>query len=108
MLSQSQLCVADENTIGVGLAYVVAAKEAGARAVIIADLRLTKEAEAVVNDSKKTVTFEKCDVTKWQDLQNVIDLSLQTLGDVPDIYVASAGVFEPVSCIPILLVQGHY
>lgn len=82
--------------IGIGLAYVEAAVKAGAKAVVIADLRLTKEAKQVVTSTKE-VTFQECDVTKWKDLQNLIDVSLKEYGDVPDIYAVAAGVFEPVS-----------
>jgi len=42
------------------------------------------------------VVFEKCDVTKWADLANLIKVSKEKFGDVPDVYVANAGVFEPV------------
>lgn len=47
--------------------------------------------------ANKNVVFETCDVTKWKDLQQMVDASVKHFGDVPDVYIASAGVFEPVS-----------
>ncbi|KIW77994.1 hypothetical protein Z517_07827 [Fonsecaea pedrosoi CBS 271.37] len=79
---------------GIGLSCAQTALDAGAKAVIIADLRLTPEGEKLVT-ANKNVVFETCDVTKWKDLQHVIDASEKHFGDVPDVYIASAGVFEP-------------
>jgi NAD(P)-dependent dehydrogenase (short-subunit alcohol dehydrogenase family) len=81
---------------GIGLAYTVLARAKGARKVIIADLRLTEDAEEAVQ-SDQNIIFLHCDVAIWKDLQGIIDTSLERFGDVPDVYVASAGVFEPVS-----------
>ncbi|KAJ0420304.1 hypothetical protein BJY00DRAFT_323979 [Aspergillus carlsbadensis] len=57
--------------------------------VVIADLKLSDEAERLVDGSK--VVFVETNVANWADLQSIIKL----LGDVPDIYVAGAGIFEP-------------
>lgn len=81
--------------LGIGLTYALLAREKGARKVIIADLRLTEHAKEAVR-SDENIIFLPCNVTVWQDLQAIIDTSLAKLGDVPDVYVASAGVFEPV------------
>lgn len=81
--------------LGIGLSYAELATKEGAKAVVIADLRLTREAETLVESSKGVITFQKCDVTVWKDLQDLIDASLTEFGDVPDVYVAAAGVFEP-------------
>lgn len=81
---------------GIGLAYGLLAGQKGAKQVILADLRLTAAAQEAVQ-SDENLIFQQCDVTKWKDLQDIVDVSLAKLGDVPDIYVASAGVFEPVS-----------
>ncbi|EXJ76277.1 uncharacterized protein A1O5_00785 [Cladophialophora psammophila CBS 110553] len=80
--------------VRIGFACAHVALSAGAKAVIIADLRLTPEGEKMVTENEHVI-FEKCDVAKWKDLQNVIDGSITHFGDVPDIYIASAGVFEP-------------
>ena len=39
--------------------------------------------------------FVRCDVTRWSNLRNLIDQSVKIFDDVPDVYVPSAGVFEP-------------
>lgn len=83
---------------GISLAFVkLAAKQLGTR-VIIADLRLTPEAAQFVTEARNVV-FAKCDVAVWPDLQSLIKVSEEEFGDVPDVYVAGAAVFEPV-CSP--------
>jgi NAD(P)-dependent dehydrogenase (short-subunit alcohol dehydrogenase family) len=80
------------HVIGIGLAFAKLAYERGAK-VILGDLSLRPEAIDLV---KKGVVFEKCDVTKWSDLENLVKVSEQKFGDVPDIYHANAGVLDPV------------
>lgn len=92
------MLVADGTRLGIGLACVRDALKAHAKAVIIADLRLTEEAKHLVNVEKQVV-FETCDVTVWNDLQNIADTSIKQFDDVPDLFIASAGVFEPVSLL---------
>lgn len=70
----------------------------GAR-IIIADLRLIPEAQQFV-DSSDAVIFQRCDVRNWNDLQALIQLSQDKWNDVPDVYVASAAIFEPVRVSP--------
>jgi hypothetical protein len=43
------------------------------------------------------VKFTECDVTEWRDLENLITVAQKEFGDVPDVYVPGAGIFEPVS-----------
>ncbi|KAK1144817.1 hypothetical protein N8T08_004829 [Aspergillus melleus] len=76
--------------IGLELAKLVLSK--GAK-VLIADLRLTPEAESLVDE--KTVIYVPTDVAKWPQLENIVVVSKEVLGDVPDVYVAGAAVFEP-------------
>lgn len=64
--------------------------------MVIGDLKLNPEAEQVSQKNKDSVTFVQCDVTKWKDLENLILVSKREFHDVPDVYVPSAGVFEPV------------
>lgn len=80
--------------IGIGLAVAQLCQSLGAR-VLIGDLKLTSEAEKLIQSSKDTVAFTHCDVTSWSDLRNLISHSVQKFGDVPDVYVPSAGIFEP-------------
>ncbi|KAH7342781.1 hypothetical protein BKA65DRAFT_504754 [Rhexocercosporidium sp. MPI-PUGE-AT-0058] len=80
---------------GINLCFTELAVQKGAR-VLIADLRLTPEAEKFVKETDpKVVKFVKCDVTKRTDLENLITVSEEEFGDVPDVYIAGAGVFEP-------------
>ena len=78
---------------GIGLAFVRLCASKGAK-VLIGDLKLTKEAEALVS-SNNAVKFTKCDVTNWSDLKALIATSVKEFGQVPDIYVPCAGIFEP-------------
>lgn len=81
---------------GINLSFVQLAVKAGAR-VIVADLKLTQEGETFMKgDGAKAAKFVKCDVTKRADLENLIVVSEKEFGDVPDVYIAGAGVFEPV------------
>ena len=81
---------------GIGLAFARLSLDRGAKGVIVGDLKLTKEAEELVSSTEKgRVTFVRCDVTRWSDLRNLIVKSVEVYNDVPDVYVPSAGVFEP-------------
>jgi NAD(P)-dependent dehydrogenase (short-subunit alcohol dehydrogenase family) len=84
---------------GINLSFAKFAVQAGAR-VIVADLKLTEEGEKFMkSQNSDTAVFTKCDVTKRKDLENLIAVSEKEFGDVPDVYVAGAGVFEPVSSL---------
>lgn len=84
--------------LGIGFNFSEIAFSKGNR-VIIADLRLTSVAEEFVkkNEATKRVVFVECNVTVWKDLQNLVTVSLREFEDVPDVYVAAAGLFETVS-----------
>jgi NAD(P)-dependent dehydrogenase (short-subunit alcohol dehydrogenase family) len=82
--------------IGIGLCYTLLAQTHKAKRVIIADICLSERAQEAI-DANETIVYLKCDVTKWNNLQALIDFSRDRFGDVPDIFVASAGVLEPVS-----------
>ncbi|KAF3009189.1 hypothetical protein E8E14_005882 [Neopestalotiopsis sp. 37M] len=88
--------------MGIGLSYALLARSKGAKAVIVADISLTDDAKLAIKDHS-VIEFVECDVTKWADLQNLIDVSMKKFGDVPDVFVASAGVFEPVRTRPNIL-----
>ena len=74
------------------LAYAKGAK------ILIADLQLGEEAKKLV-ESKIDVHFTPCDVRNWTDLRGLIAVSVSIWNDVPDIYIAGAGVFEPVRLV---------
>ncbi|OOF94987.1 hypothetical protein ASPCADRAFT_208614, partial [Aspergillus carbonarius ITEM 5010] len=78
---------------GIGLQLTRLASAKGAK-VIIGDLQLTPEAQQLV-DTTETVIYQRCDVRNWADLHALIQLSRDKWNDVPDVYVASAGIFEP-------------
>ncbi|KAH7351467.1 hypothetical protein BKA66DRAFT_575561 [Pyrenochaeta sp. MPI-SDFR-AT-0127] len=75
---------------GIHLAFSKAAHAQGAK-VIIADLRLSEDAGTF----DENMVFQQCDVSKWSDLQQLTRVALEHYGDVPDVFVAGAGVFEP-------------
>ncbi|KAI9723457.1 MAG: hypothetical protein M1828_004187 [Chrysothrix sp. TS-e1954] len=90
---KGKICVVTGGGSGINLHFVRQAHEAGAR-VLIADLRLTDEAKSLV-ESTQEVMFQETDVTKRDHLNRLIRVSDAHFGDVPDIYVAGAGIFEP-------------
>ncbi|KAL1649582.1 hypothetical protein SLS58_001639 [Diplodia intermedia] len=84
---------------GIGLEFVKLAASAGAK-VVVADLKLNDDAETFVESQKgsgKDLVFQRCDVTKRDDLERLVGVAEERWGDVPDVYMASAGVFEPAS-----------
>ena len=62
--------------------------------VVVADIAQVPEAEEFTKSSDNVV-FEKCDVSKWGDLQKLVTVAKEKFGKTPDVYVAGAGVFEP-------------
>ncbi|RMJ08331.1 hypothetical protein CDV36_012049 [Fusarium kuroshium] len=91
---ENKIIVVTGGGSGIGLSYGLLAEKQGAKAVLVADISLTDEAKLAIKDHT-SFEFIQCDVTKWSDLQNLIDVSVDKFGDVPDVFVASAGVFEP-------------
>ncbi|KAH7032149.1 15-hydroxyprostaglandin dehydrogenase [Macrophomina phaseolina] len=82
---------------GIGLQIVKEAVAAGSK-VILADLRLTQEVAAFVRSrDSKDLVFQKCDVSKRQEQEKLVEVAEQKWGDVPDVYISSAGLFEPSS-----------
>ncbi|KAH8668177.1 hypothetical protein BGZ60DRAFT_505571 [Tricladium varicosporioides] len=80
---------------GINLSFAQLAVQAGAR-VIVADLKLTSDGEKFMSgEGAKAARFVKCDVSKRADLENLVTASQKEFGDVPDVYIAGAGVFEP-------------
>lgn len=99
---KNKIAVVTGGGSGINLSFAEIAVQQGAR-VIIADLKLTEEGENFMKgNGAKPAIFTKCDVTKRADLQNLITVSEKEFGDVPDVYIAGAGVFEPVSLYWVL------
>ncbi|KAK4898818.1 hypothetical protein LTR27_003549 [Elasticomyces elasticus] len=81
---------------GINLAFVRLALNAGTK-VLIADLKLTSEADQLVKSSSGAVRFAKCDVSIWADLKTLPKEVTKAFGSdaVADVWIAGAGVFEP-------------
>ncbi|KAK3072149.1 hypothetical protein LTR53_007342 [Teratosphaeriaceae sp. CCFEE 6253] len=81
---------------GINLAFVRQAFNAGAK-VLVADLKLTTEAEELVRASQGSIAFATCDVSRWSDLTSLPSQVSQQFGAkaVADVWIAGAGVFEP-------------
>ncbi|KAK4941409.1 hypothetical protein LTR10_018678 [Elasticomyces elasticus] len=82
---------------GINLAFARSAEQSGAK-IVVADLKLTREAEEFITNAagKSTAVFVSCDVTKRTDLENLVEEAQRSFGQVPDVWIAGAGVFEPV------------
>jgi NAD(P)-dependent dehydrogenase (short-subunit alcohol dehydrogenase family) len=82
---------------GINLSFARFCVQKDAR-VIVADLKLTEDGERfMAGEGAEAAVFAECDVTKRADLENLLKISEREVGDVPDVYVAGAGVFESVS-----------
>lgn len=80
------------------MALVALAAAKGSK-IVIADLRLTDPAKQLLQKNASNIRFLQCDVTKWADLEAVVPFAGEHFGDVPDVYVAAAGIMETV-CKP--------
>lgn len=74
-------------------------RKKGAKAVSVASMSLADEFKLAAKDHA-SIEFTQCDVTKWSDLQNVIDVSVDKFGVVLEVFVLSAGVFERAGMLP--------
>jgi NAD(P)-dependent dehydrogenase (short-subunit alcohol dehydrogenase family) len=93
---QGKIAVVTGAGSGINLSFARFAVQQGAR-VIVADLKLTSDGEEFMKgEGAKNAVFAKCDVTKKADLENLIKVSEKEFNDVPDVFVAGAGVFDPV------------
>lgn len=98
---KSKIAVVTGAGSGINLSFAKLSVQQGAR-VIIADLKLTSDAESFLSgEGAKAAIFVKCDVTKRSQLENLIMVSQEKFGNIPDVYIAGAGVFDPV-CILLL------
>ncbi|KAL9125408.1 MAG: hypothetical protein Q9217_005384 [Psora testacea] len=81
---------------GISLAFAQLAAAQNNR-IIIADIALSPEAKIFVDEANKSsqnLYFLVCDVTNWANLQNIITFSEEKFNDVPDVYIAGAGIME--------------
>lgn len=63
--------------------------------VVVGDVALTADAQKMV-DSEENIVYQKTDVTKWDELHRLVTVAKEKFGTTPDVYIAGAGVFEPV------------
>lgn len=100
MLLPSHPAPGDRHSIlsatGINLAFVKLARDSGAK-VLIADKALSAEGKEYLHGAAGDVVFQECDVRDWADLKRLVPRAVEAFGDVPDVYVAGAGIFEPVS-----------
>ena len=80
---------------GICLAFVKQALDRGAKAIIIADLTLTPDAQTLLESSRDRVVFQETNVADWKQLKALFETSLQKFHDVPDVVCNGAGIFEP-------------
>lgn len=83
---------------GINLCFIDAVAKLKPKGIIVADLRLTDEAQTKFEQLKglTDIHFVQTDVAKRTDLENLIRASKDAYQDVPDVYIAGAAVFEPV------------
>lgn len=90
---------------GINLCFAIKLLEKGCN-VIIADLALRPEAEAVVAKYSSTIgaeaVFQKTDVTDWPQLDKMFAVATEHFGGA-DIVCPGAGVYEPASTSLLLL-----
>lgn len=77
---------------GIGFEFVKLLVAEGIK-VVLADLKLSSDAEQLLNNNKDQAIFIKCDVTSWLDLQSAFDDTIKVFGGI-DLIVPNAGVFE--------------
>ena len=65
--------------------------------VVVADLQLNQDAQKLVDGSGSNTVFKKTDVTNWKELNKAVAFAREKFGSTPDVYIAGAGIFEPVS-----------
>ncbi|KAF2091377.1 NAD(P)-binding protein [Saccharata proteae CBS 121410] len=90
---KDKLTVVTGGGSGLGLAFSILAHTAGS-AILIADIRLTADAENFVN-AFPNVEYQHCDVTKQEDLEALPERATEAFGRTPDVWVPAAGIFEP-------------
>ncbi|KAF7194994.1 Sorbitol dehydrogenase, partial [Pseudocercospora fuligena] len=94
---QNKTCIITGGGSGIGLAFVKLAALTYNCRCLIADLKLTPEAESLCQIHPNLIAFTHCDVTNWTDL-NSLPSQLQTKFKSPnliaDIWIAGAGIFD--------------
>ena len=97
-------CKPSLSHVGINLSFAKLLLENGCN-VLIADLALRPEAQAVVDTYTKSprAVFQKTDVIDWRQLERSFEVAEKEFGEI-DIVCPGAGVYEPV-CSPRLVVR---
>jgi NAD(P)-dependent dehydrogenase (short-subunit alcohol dehydrogenase family) len=79
--------------------------------VLIADLKLTPEAEELIgvkdgDSGTGKVVFKETDVTDWKQIQAAFDSALEEFGSL-DIVCPGAGIFDPVCKLSLSILPSH-
>ena len=92
----NKICIVTGGGSGIGLSFVQLALKSNAR-VLIAYLKESNEASEVVKSSNGNAAFTTCDVSKWPQLEALPSEVEKAFGkgEVADVWVPAAGVFEP-------------
>ncbi|KAH0840987.1 hypothetical protein AYO21_10536 [Fonsecaea monophora] len=81
---------------GINLEFAKLCQKSGCR-VLAADIRSTPELEEWLQEVKGAeckVVYQETDVAQWDQLKALARVSEQAFGEVPDLFVAGAGIFE--------------
>ncbi|KXS98512.1 hypothetical protein AC578_5527 [Pseudocercospora eumusae] len=94
---QNKTCIITGGGSGINLAFVKLAVETHNCRCLIADLKLTPEAEILYQKHPNLIAFTHCDVTKWSDLTSLpekLKLLFRDPNLVAEIWIAGAGIFD--------------
>ncbi|EME80175.1 uncharacterized protein MYCFIDRAFT_31370 [Pseudocercospora fijiensis CIRAD86] len=97
---QNKTCVITGGGSGINLAFVKLAVEKHNCRCLIADLKLTPEAENLCKKHPNLIAFTRCDVTKWSDLEalpsqlKVSKKEIDRRKREQHIWIAGAGIFD--------------
>ncbi|KXT11947.1 hypothetical protein AC579_1005 [Pseudocercospora musae] len=94
---QNKTCIITGGGSGINLAFVKLAALTYNCRCLIADLKLTPEAESLCQIHPNLIAFTHCDVTQWSDLTslpNKLQTEFKSPGLIADIWIAGAGIFD--------------
>lgn len=94
---KNKLVVVTGGGSGICFSFTKLALSSGAKGVLICDLQLTPVAQDLIDQHPDKVSFTKCDVSDWNDLEAIPGKVEGAFGkgETGDVWIAGAGVFEP-------------
>jgi NAD(P)-dependent dehydrogenase (short-subunit alcohol dehydrogenase family) len=96
---QDKIAIVTGGASGIGEALVERFVTGGAAGVVVADLDFAK-AEAVARRIGSPAVAVRCDVSREEDIQQLVHVARQRFGRV-DIYVSNAGILGPAGGIEL-------